>query len=263
MKSRFLENRIAAIGSTVLLLAASAGHVRADDVGYEVTSSDQVGTIDLTTGQFSEVGNMGVQLSGLGVGPGGALYGGVEGGNTLYQVNPVTGSVSPVGSGSFNYLNFGSTTNGLYALDTSDNLYSINPTNGQSTLIGSTGLSGPVGGLSTNSGTLYYETSNDFLYSLNLTTGSPTLIGSSGFPNIGNIGGMVFENDTLYGGYNHIVAYKVVTIDPTTGSATVTTNESGNFTGSFDGLAPLSVPEPASLSLLAIAAPMILRRRRV
>jgi hypothetical protein len=262
MKRRFLENRIAAIGSTALLLVTMAGYVRADDLAYEVTSSDQFGTIDLTTGQFSEIGNMGVQLSGLGVGPGGALYGGVEGGNTLYQVNPATGSVSPVGSGSFNYLNFGSTTAGLYALDTSDNLYSINPTNGQGTLIGSTGLGGSDGGLSTNSGTLYYESYNTYLYSLNVTTGSPTPIGSSGYPSIGNFGGMVFEDGTLYAGFNDIVAYRVVTVDPTTGVAPTANPETGDFTGSFDGLAPVAVPEPASLSLLGAGGLLLLHRRR-
>lgn len=71
------------------------------------------------------------------------LYGGGKGGGTLYSVNPQTGVLTTVGSGSPNYGPAASSTTGLFALDSSPNmdLSSINPSTGASTLMGPTGLS--------------------------------------------------------------------------------------------------------------------------
>ena len=127
-------------------------------MAYEfVGRSDNWGIIDLATGAFSQTGNSGQLLTGLGVGPGGLLYGGLFQGTTLYQVNPANGSLTSVGTSGISYNDFGSTTSGVYGFDGSANLYSVNTTTEAATLIGSTGLSmAGTTGTSTGSETLYF-----------------------------------------------------------------------------------------------------------
>jgi hypothetical protein len=218
-------------------------------MAYEATGSDLFGPINLTTGAFTESGDMGQLLSGLGVGPGGLLYGGVSGGSTLYQVDPVSGSLTTVGTSSAVYTDFGSTTSGVYGFDASLNLYSVNTTTGASTLIGPTGLSAiNYVGASTGSDTLYFATGTPvILYSINTSTGAATEIGSTG---LAGIGAMVFENGTLYAGMENPLS--VYTLDTATGAATFVANvSSGN--GNFWGLAPSVFPvaglAPSSLKL--------------
>jgi len=225
------------------------------------TGLDQFDSIDLNTGVFTQLGNMGQLLSGLGV-AGGNLYGGVcssacsgtaggvNVGNILYQVNPATGALTPVGTGSIAYGDTGSTTTGLYAVGTNADLYSIDPTTGVATLIGPTGLAfANTVGLSTGATTLYY-TQDRNLYSLNTTTGSATLIGSTGL----RFGAMVFENGTLYGGSTS--NDRVYALNTSTGAATFVSN-TGGISGTFWGLAPYpltaATPEPSSLLLLGTA----------
>jgi hypothetical protein len=98
-----------------------------DIFAYESTGSDQFGTIDLNTGAFSLIGlttsgGGNVLLTGLGE-IGSAIYGGLNGGSTLYQVNPSTGALTTVGNGSSNYLDTGSTLTALYGLDSNLDLF--------------------------------------------------------------------------------------------------------------------------------------------
>jgi hypothetical protein len=230
------------------------------------TSSDQFGTIDLSTGAFSLSGNMGQQLSGLGV-SGGNLYGGVTDTGNLYQVNPTNGALTLVGNGTINYIDTGSTTGGLYALGgllapgSALSLYSINPTTGAATLIGPTGLSLSTSvvdtvGLSTGSGALYLTFGPSFstasLYSVDTSTGTATSIGNTGAD---ALGAEVFEDGALYAGSNYngsTLADSLYTLDTTTGAGTFVADASGGPTA-FYGLAPASsVPEPATLTLFGV-----------
>ena len=171
----------------------------ADAFAYAVTGNDLFGVLDLNTGVFTELGDMGQRLVGLGVGPGGVLYGAAYSGGgygayhspNLYSVNSTNGALTLVSNGfSAGFYDFGSTTNGLYADGSDGNLYSINPNTGAATLIGPTLLENFM---STGSSALYVTGLND-LSSINTTTGAATLVG---FPNAGYID-VVAEGGTIY-----------------------------------------------------------------
>ena len=242
-----------ALGLVLFLSAQNAA--RADSIAYITTGSDQFGTIDLDTGVFTQIGNMGMLLSGLGV-SGGNLYGGANLGNTLYEVNPATGALTAVGTGSLTYAGTGSTTAGLYALNClagcgvspPRDLYSVDPTTGAANLIGSTGLGQDTvaSGMSSGSGTLYLTYDSD-LYSLNTATGAATLIGNTG---VGAFGALVFEDGVLWGG--SVTNNAVYTLNTSTGAATFVTNTSGGISGGFWGLAPAPVPEPSTWAMMLL-----------
>jgi hypothetical protein len=236
------------------------------DIAYVDLVDGVFGTVDLGTGAFVQIGIPSAPgLAGLGV-FNGAIYGGASLGNTVYRINQATGVLTSVGTASINFEDFGSTTAGLFAVDTSLNLYSVNAGTGATTLIGATGLSlsGVVtAGMSDNSSALYYANGTN-LYSLDTGTGAPTLVGSVG-SGIG-IGAMLFQSGTLYGGQNH-PSIGLDTIDTGTGAATFLfgVNTSG---ASIDGLAPVppsAVPEPASWLFVITSAAILglVRHRRL
>jgi hypothetical protein len=243
----------------VLLFLGSQPAARAQNDAYMSTGSDQFGIIDLNTGVFTQLGNSGQLLSGLGA-AGGNLYGGLDASNVLYQVNLTNGSLTEIGTGSINYADTGSTTSGLYAVNVGQtDLYSVNPHTGATTLIGPTGFAGPFGliGMSTGSSTLYF-TGDGNLYSLNTTTGAATLIGTQGF----DVGALVTEDGELWAGANPL--NEVFTLDPANADPTFVANVSGDY-GSFWGLAPLpltTTPEPTTTSLLLLGLGALVTFRR-
>jgi hypothetical protein len=216
-----------------------------DFLGY----SDDWGTIDLTTGAFNQTGNSSELFAGLGVGPGGLLYGGLFEGTTLYQVSPADGSVTTVGTSSLSYYDFGSTTTGVYGFDSTLNLYSVNTTTGATTLIGPTGIStGGSGAISASTGAdvLYFTDGSGNLHSINTSTGTATEIGNTGAA----FGAMVFENGTLYAGTAGSSPYYLYTLNPTTGTATlVATASAGPFWGLAPSVFPVAGLSPSSLKL--------------
>jgi len=250
------------VAAMLVFVLGSAGAVMADNFAYEATGSDDFGKIDLNTGVYTQIGNMGSLLSGLGV-AGGVIYGGIDLGSTLYSVNPTSGALTAIGSGSMSYALTGSTLTGLYALDTAGysggiaNLWSIDPHTGAATMIGPTGITyTDTIGLSTNSSTLYFTTGPN-LYTLNTTTGAATLVGSTGI----GIGALVFESGLLYGGRSPVAVY---TLNTTTGAATFVANVTG-APGTFWGLTPLPTPVPIPGAVLlfgpGLAGLAAIRRR--
>jgi hypothetical protein len=232
---------ILVIGLSTLAVAAPSS--------YLFSGSDQWGTIDLTTGAFTQLGNTGVLLAGLGT-TGGNYYGGTFEGSTLYQINAATGALTTIGTSSMLYGGIGSTSTGLYGYDDSTlGLYSINPSNGASTLLGSTGITlGNVEGMSAGPGGLYLTMdygSGSLLYLLNTTNGSSTLIGNTG---VAAVGGMVWIGGVLYAG-DLFFPGSLWTLNTTTGVGTLVATASGLNGGTW-GLAPSAVPEPSSLLLL-------------
>ncbi len=244
---------VASLG--LVLLASLVGPARADPIAYASTGDDQFGVVDLTTGVFTDAGDMGLRLTGLGVGPGAVLYGGGYHSGTLYSVDPLDGSLTAIGSAaSFTYFAMGSTSAGLFALDASAdmNLYSIDPATGAVTLIGPTGVSpfASAIGMSTGSDTLYL-TRNSSLYEVDTATGAASLIGAS---SLGFFAPMVVEDGTIFTGAAFPSA--IWELNASDGAGTFLADETGDSGpfGNFWGLAPdplpQPVPEPSSLALM-------------
>ena len=236
---RPLDKKFRVALSCAALLIWSAGRLNADSLAFMTTGSGDFGTINLNTGVFSVLSNSGQILAGLGVFNGALFatnYHMPTG--TLYRVNPANGSLTKIGDSSISYNDFGSTLNGLFAVDQAANLYSVNPSTGAVTLLGPTGVSLQFGfsGLSTNSSTLYLTDGVQF-YRVNTTTGQATLIGGTGGL---SIGALVLTGGILYGGVD-LPATAVATINPNTGSAIVGPPLTGTL-GTFFGLAPNPLP---------------------
>jgi len=196
------------------LLAGGTVTLSAGTIVYEDTSSSQFGTINLSSGVFSQIGSLSQVNTGLGV-SGNGLYTGAFNTGNLFEIDPGTGALTMIGSSSINYLDTGSTTSGLYAIGGANSagaalsLFSINPTTGASTLIGALGLSisttvADSFGLSTGSGALYFSFgpsfSSDTLYTLDTTTGSATAVGAIGLE---AVSASVLSGGTLWGSSNY------------------------------------------------------------
>jgi hypothetical protein len=136
-----------------LALILSTAAAKASSVVYVLGDSGQFGTINLSTGSFTQIGpGIPVGTGGLVQGPSGNLLSLGFNGN-LNSINPVTGLLtnigptglgdcslptSPCGSNSANIL--GKLGSNIYATDLANKLYSVNPTTGVATLIGATGI---------------------------------------------------------------------------------------------------------------------------
>jgi hypothetical protein len=231
-----IKVRILSAAAVAIVLAS--GSAQADSLAYGATGNDRFGVLDLNTGVFTELGDMGQRLTGLGV-AGGALYGSgyPYSSPTLYSVNPTNGALTVV-SNSFSagYHDMGSTSNGLFATGSDGYLYSVNPNTGAATLIGPT-LQGNF--MSTGSDTLYVTGLNS-LSSINTTTGAATLVG---LPNVGYFD-VVAEGGTIYAVSEDL---RIYTLDGSNGAATFLANVSGT-SDFFWGLAPddgtVGVPTP-------------------
>jgi hypothetical protein len=241
------------------LLILSGGVLKAD-IAYANLNGGDFGTVNLSTGAFTLLGNSGVTLSGMAV-FNGVLYGDSLGGTgTLYTIDPLNGSLTTVGSSGKSYVDFGDTASGLFAEGFDGNLYSINSATGAATLVGPTSppYAGGFSSISLNSSTLYYTqgADNDF-YTLNTSTGAATLVGSLG--DSLEMGAMIFEDGTLYAAEDS-PASNIDTINPLTGSATIGPAVTGAPNVIF-GLAPnpvpSAVPEPSSVPLLLVGSVLL------
>jgi hypothetical protein len=256
------------IALSVLLLTAFAAASKADDFAYVGYSTGSFGTIDLTTGSVTPLGNLGQTPAGFGVFDGTLYAESYNSTGTLYTVNTSNGALTPVGNSGVDYLGgFGSTLSGLYGVGyasggTTLDLFSINPSTGSATDLGSTGLSlGSWRDVSANSTTLYFANGAD-LYALNLTNGSSSLIGP--FGGSAEEGSLVVIGSTLYGADD--VNNVIDTIDTTTGAATAGAASGGNIWGlAPDPLStpsPSTVPEPSSFLLLGTGVLILLGNAR-
>ena len=178
---------------TIGVLVTLPASLQADDLAYMLGTAalgveNPLGTVDLNSGAFTLIGNMGSGgYDGLAV-ANGVLY--TEQNGLLYSVNTSNANLTLIGGLTGNNLaTFGSTTTGLYGVAGTGplqvaTLFSINPQTGAITAIGPIGASAIPNGqgyyarLSVGSSTLYMEF-NSNLYTINTTTGAATQVGTT------------------------------------------------------------------------------------
>ena len=123
--------------AAVMLLVASAS---AQQV-YVVTSNQQFGIVNLSTGAFHQIATTPQGQANLVWGPKGVLYS-LDYSGDLEKINPATGAVTvigPTGLG-FNAFDLAGVRGQLYVTDFSNNIYSVNADTGAATLLAATGM---------------------------------------------------------------------------------------------------------------------------
>ena len=250
---------------TIGVLVALPAGLQADDFAYMLGTAalgveNPLGTVDLKTGAFTLIGNMGSGgYSGLAA-VNGVLY--TEQNGLLYSVNTTNANLTLIGGLTGNNLaTFGSTTTGLYGVAGTGSfevatLFSINPQTGAITAIGPIGASAIPNGqgayvsLSVGSTALYMEFRGN-LYIINTTTGAATQVGTT--DSNGYLTSIpLFENGTYYAGTGSAIA----TINVTTGQITPGPALSGG-PGSLVGLAPDPLPAGTPPVMLTANAYML------
>jgi uncharacterized protein (TIGR03437 family) len=241
------------------------GVLLADDRAYMLGTQalgvqNPLGIVDLNTGVFTLIGNMGSGgYDGLAA-VNGVLY--TEQNGLLYSVNTSNASLTLIGGLNGNNLStFGSTTTGLYGIATTgsssvETLFSINPETGAITTIGPLGASAVPNGqgyyarLSVGSSTLYMEF-NSNLYVINTATGAATQVGTTDTHDyLTSV--PLFENGTYYAGNGSYLG----TINAATGQITPGSTLSGG-PGSLVGLAPDPLPAGTPPAMVTATAYML------
>ena len=251
-----------AIGVLVTLSAS----LQADNLAYMLGTAapgveNPFGTVDLNSGAFTLIGNMGSGgYDGLAV-ANGVLY--TEQNGLLYSVNTVNANLTLIGGlNGHNLGTFGSTTTGLYSVANAPSsevttLYSINAETGAVTTIGPIGASAVPNGLgsgvilSVGSSTLYMEFDNT-LYTINTTTGAATQVGATDSNGVGT-SALLLENGTFYIGNG---AAGIGTMNATTGQVTSGSPISGGPSSAI-GLAPDPLPAGTPPVMLTAKAYML------
>jgi hypothetical protein len=295
MKKRNLLHLVA-LAAVALAAAMGPGTADAGAVVYVAGSGNEFGTLDLTTGAYTNIGTMtglgdpsSNNMFGMGFGADGNLYGldsQTSPDSHLWMINTSNAAVTDMGGVGQTAIDATADASGkMYALTqdlTTSDLFTLNPPSTSSTMVGATGFIGTGLVAVTSDGSHIYAGASDpvtgttDLYSVNPLTGVGTLIGDTGFFIINGL----FVNGVLYGFDDNTNA--IVTINLTTGAGTqvATYNTGGNpglgtpndpaagdviFASATTSIA--SIPEPSSVVLGAIALVAggslgLLRRRR-
>lgn len=224
--------------------------------------------VDTQTGAASDPRDTGLQfenLTGIALSPGGVLYG-LSDCEWLYTIDPATGAAVrvagvplPFGEGD---IDFDPTTGTLYGVGFSTGLVTIDPSTGDATTVGGLQGVGDASAMAFNAaGSLYVlDTGNDGLLEVDKSDGS-ILAGVTLSTPLGSAAGMDFDPET---GLLYVADGETDSTDTlyTLGISTGTLTPIGTtLTGGMAGLE--FIPEPTTVSLLAIGGLGLMRRRPV
>jgi hypothetical protein len=243
---------------------------------YSVFYDSRFGTIDSTTGAFTQTGTLPIaNASGIGAFQNELFVQSM--GGELLTVDPATGAATVIGNADLSSTSviFAGGGNGLFEFDSQSNLYSINPATGAATLIGATGLPANNSGWDTSmsdDGTNLFVTAGgggaiDELYEVNATTGLATDLGSTG---VSGIAGSAIVGDYLdlfqyNAGTDYIYSAPLGSDDFTRGPAlSVQIVDGGVVLGSATGdfSSEAGTPEPSGLLLVGLGLIFFGRLRR-
>jgi hypothetical protein len=209
-------------------------------VAYDPSSVNPIGPAYFDTDVPGAITSLGPNGAGDFIAGGswaeGVWYGEEYGTGALYSIDPSSGAMTYIGSGSaaggFNAIAYDVTTLTMFGCDyngSSCGLYSIDLTSGANTYIGDVGLGALVIGLACDAtGNLYAaDLFTDVLISVDKATGAGTVIGPLGI-DINYAQDLEFDNAN---GILYLAGYtstgQLYTVDPATGSAT--------YVGDFQG----------------------------
>jgi len=272
--------------TVALGLVIGAAESRAGSVVYATASNETnnvFGTLNLATGQFTQIATTTPQFNSLTTGPGPTLYGGASDGN-LYTISPagvtsLFGTVSSPGGANPGFWGLASEgATGFFADELKDGgngsfdvpLVHISADGKSLSSVGA-GVSNTfaaTGNLTFGpDGKLYLETSKGtnftaYLFSVNTTTGALTALSSAlvsvkgDFLTLASSGSTLYGIDTVAGS-----SQAIYTINTTTGAASKIGTVSGLSGYSVDTISDpffASVPEPSSLSLFVTGSLVVL-----
>lgn len=217
--------------------------------------SGNLGTVDVTSGTVTVIGNMGQAMTDIAFDNQGNLY--ATSFTQLFSINKSTAQATTIGNHNLgankNSLVFDA-NNTLYAANNS--LYTLNVTTGAATLIGNGGTAyNSSGDLAFVAGDLFLSSTygNDSLVKLNTTNGAATFVGNIGFSAV--YGLATNNNIDLYG----LTGTQVLSINTSTGAGTSILNYGGKglfaaWGSAFYEEAGAPIPEPTTTLLVCLGA---------
>jgi hypothetical protein len=283
-RSAFVASAMVMAGLIAGVGRAEAGFLYATD-GQNGNPATNLYVIDTATLARVTVGRIGFAVTGLALNPfTGVLYGDTapRGSNTrqLITINTITGAGTLIGALGVGLDNIAFDRDGtLYGWSgrtSGSSLYRVNPTTGAATRVGVSGITDAGAALAINgSGTMYLAAAgaSGALRTVDKTTGAVTTVATlSGAPfGSGSIKSLAFDSSGTLFGINLNEggpgnpgapgATAIVTINPTTG--VVTSLGAGPPGLTALAFTPSVVPEPSSLTLVAIGGALALACRRL
>ena len=247
--------RVSTLTMVVALWSASAPPAGAGPLVYVTGMANEFGTLDLTTGAFSQIAILnlpaGDAIFGMGYGADGKLYGvDSQSDANLWQINPANGALTNLGAMGYSALDATSDASGkLYVISQDDAAiyYTVNPPSPAPTVVSPSGINSEglmainADGTELFTTTLSKTGSTFNLISVNPTTGAATTLGDTGF----KVDAGLFVGSTLFG--FDTTRDTIVSLNTMTGAGTqVGTYELPNGDPIF---AAAAVSEPSSLVL--------------